>query len=89
MDWKQNKDNRYQFIIDCEKDTESVVKERVVNDNSIGSLFVLKSVYGYSESPQTVIIDNSAARQTPEQIALKYGTNPALDSMPVLDIDSE
>ena len=52
---------------------ESRLASRTVSDNSIGSMFVLKSKYGWQEAKQQIeIVNGSGTQATPEQIAEKY-----------------
>lgn len=54
------------------KECESVALGRVQCENSIGNMFVLKSVFGYQEAAQRVEVVAQQATETPEQIAQKY-----------------
>ena len=40
--------------------------------NSVGSIFIAKSVYGLQETPQEIRITGNTTQATPEQIAEKY-----------------
>lgn len=52
---------------------ESMTLSRAGNESSIGSIFLAKSVYGYSDTPvqQLEIIDNRQ-NETPQQIAERF-----------------
>ena len=52
---------------------ESALLGKAINESSIGSIFALKSSFGYHEN-QTVTIESRqlAPHETPEQIAAKY-----------------
>lgn len=52
---------------------ESMTLSRAANESSIGSIFVSKAVYGYSDAPvqQLEIIDNRQS-ETPQQIAERF-----------------
>lgn len=52
---------------------ESRLAARTISENSIGSMFVLKSKYSWQEAKQQIeIVNNSATQATPQQIAAKY-----------------
>lgn len=52
---------------------ESRLASRTLETNSIGSMFVLKSKYGWQEAKQQIeIVNGSGTQATPEQIAEKY-----------------
>lgn len=52
---------------------ESMTLSRAANESSIGSIFVSKALYGYSDTPvqQLEIIDNRQS-ETPQQIAERF-----------------
>ena len=82
--WEKSKDNNIiSFIQHVKTDTENILVSNTIEKNSIGSIFLLKSKYSYSETPQTVIIDTAAAHNKPDNIADKYGSLPELPEKPV------
>lgn len=55
---------------------ESGLASRASNDNSIGSMFVLKSKYLWNDQPkQTIAIENNTDDKTVEELALEYGNS--------------
>lgn len=52
--------------------------------NSVGSIFIAKSVYGLQETPQEIRITGDTTQATPEQIAEKY-RDIQKPEIPVLD----
>lgn len=52
--------------------------------NSVGSIFIAKSVYGLQETPQEIRITGDTTQATPEQIAEKY-RDAKRPEIPVLD----
>ena len=52
---------------------ESSMLGKAINESSIGSMFALKSVYGYRDNDQRIEVTTTAEQnQTPEQIAERY-----------------
>lgn len=51
---------------------ESATYGRTVDQNSIGAMFALKSVFGYTETQKTVIEVHNNADMTPQDITAKY-----------------
>ena len=51
---------------------ESATYGRTVDQNSIGAMFALKSVFGYTETQKTVIEVHNNADLTPQDITAKY-----------------
>lgn len=51
---------------------EAGLLSRVANEQSIGSMFILKSKYGYQEQAQKLEIVSNGTQSTPEQIAERY-----------------
>ena len=78
-----NNNNIIEFINTVKRESETGLQDKTINDNGIGSMFILKAKYGYSETPQTVIIDTAAAHNKPDSIADKYGSMPDLPEKPV------
>ena len=86
MNWKANSnDIRYKLVNTWYREEEAIVRDKAVNDNSIGSFFILKSCHNYTENNNIIITDGSAARLTAEQIASKYGSLTMPDALPELD----
>ena len=83
QEWKRRNDNHSRFIYNIKKDSETALQDKTANESSIGSMFLLKAKYGYSETPQTIVIDTAAAHSKPDSIADKYGTMPELPEKPV------
>lgn len=84
--WKNDKnDIRYNIVNQWFNECESVLVNRVSQDNSIGSIFLLKSIHGMNENNSLIITDGSTARMTAEQIANKYGSLTMPDTLPIID----
>ena len=86
--WKNNaNDSRHSIVNKWFSECESMLLDRTVNDNSVGSLFVLKALYSYRDNDNNtnIYIDNSTNRLTAEQIADKYGSISKPDALPELD----
>lgn len=82
--WEKGSNNNIkEFIRTVKREAETGLQDKTINDNGIGSMFILKAKYGYSETPQTVIIDTAAAHNKPDNIADKYGSLPELPEKPV------
>lgn len=56
-----------EFIEYIKADIESSLISNVINNNSVGSMFMLKATYNYSESPKKVLIE-SAMPATPADV---------------------
>lgn len=58
-----------------DKFSESSLVNKTVNENSVGSIFTLKSLYNYSDNqPQVVSITTSQSHQTVDEIRQKYAS---------------
>lgn len=57
------------FIDTILDDYEGCLLDNSIVNNSIGSIFALKSTRGYNDGPKNVIINNTIAGPDPEQIA--------------------
>lgn len=62
-----------QIIVKWVNVCENMTLMRAGNESTIGSIFLSKAVYGYSDqAPQQLEIINATDRQTPEQIAERH-----------------
>lgn len=60
---------------------------RAEDENSIGSMYIAKAVYGLRENdPNTVLLQSQPAQATPEQIAEKY---KGIEKPVLLDLENE
>lgn len=61
---------------------ESMLLSKATNESSIGSIFALKSNYGYRDNDiPTIQVTTKQENSTPEQLSAKYGSieKPAID----------
>ena len=65
-----NKDYK-EFIEYIKDDMKNSLISNTVYNNSIGSIFLLKSTYGYSETPQKMLIETTAPAAPPDVIAAR------------------
>ena len=54
------------------KSCESSLVNKTVDENGIGSMFLLKSVYGYTEQQNITVINQIESKEDPQAIAEKY-----------------
>ena len=64
--------NHCQIVKKWFKSCESSLVNKTVDENGIGSMFLLKSVYGYTEQQNITVISQIESNQDPKAIAEKY-----------------
>ena len=65
---KRNTDIYISMLKEWKHECEMNLQDHTMHDNSVGSMFLLKSVYGYSEQPQRIEIVQDSS--TVDRVAL-------------------